>query len=225
MTLKKHAVLLPLLVLPLLFGCSSNKVAPEDYSGFLGDYSHLTEQQNASGAKVMAWVDPQLNLTRYNSVYVEPTQYFPKPNPTEKLSQQTLDQISSYYTQSLKRELGQVLRVVDQPSADTLVVRAAITGVSSHTQSLHAYEVIPIALIAAGVSTAAGIRDQDTVIATEADFLDGRTSKVVAQVVRKGTGQPLENSSQAMTAKDVKGVLDGWAKDMRLSYTKLRTLK
>lgn len=223
--MKKYAVLVPLLVLPLLFGCSSNKVAPEDYSGFLGDYSRLTEQENASGTKVQAWIDPNLNLTRYTSVYIEPTQYFPKPNPTDKISQQTLDQISAYYNQVLKREFGQVLRVVDQPVTDTLVVRAAITGVSSHTQSLHAYEVIPIALIAAGVSTATGIRDQDTVIATEAAFIDGGNSKVVAEVVRKGTGQPLENSSQALTANDLKGVLDGWAKDMRLSYTKLRTLK
>lgn len=221
--MKKHAVLLPLLALPLLLaGCSSNKVSSEDYSGFLNDYSHLSEQENASGAKVMSWVDPDLNLSRYTSVYVEPTQYFPKPAPTDKVSQQTLDQISAYYTQVLKREFGQVLPVVNQPSGDSLVVRAAITGVSSHTQSLHAYEVIPIALIAAGVSTATGIRDQDTLIATEADFLDGRTSREVAQVVRKGTGQPLENDKQAMTANDVKGVLDGWAKDMRLSYTKLR---
>lgn len=223
--MKKHAVLLPLLVLPLLFGCSSNKVSSEDYSGFLSNYSHLSEQENASGAKVMSWVDPNLNLGRYTSVYIEPTQYFPKPAPTDKVSQQTLDQISAYYTQVLKREFGQVLPVVNQPASDSLVVRAAITGVSSHTQSLRAYEVIPIALISAGVSTAVGIRDQDTVIATEADFLDGRTSKEVAQVVRKGTGQPLENDKQAMTANDVKGVLDGWAKDMRLSYTKLRAQK
>ncbi|WEJ69788.1 DUF3313 domain-containing protein [Pseudomonas sp. PSE14] len=221
--MKKHAALLPLFVLPLLLaGCSSNKVSSEDYSGFLNDYSHLSEQVNASGAKVMSWVEPNLNLSRYTSVYIEPTQYFPKPAPTDKVSQQTLDQISAYYTQVLKREFGQVLPVVNQPASDSLVVRAAITGVSSHTQSLHAYEVIPIALIAAGVSTATGIRDQDTVIATEADFLDGRTSKEVAQVVRKGTGQSLENDKQAMTANDVKGVLDGWAKDMRLSYTKLR---
>ncbi|MCJ1887328.1 DUF3313 domain-containing protein [Pseudomonas sp. LA21] len=223
--MKKHAVLLPLLVLPLLFGCSSNKVSSEDYSGFLSNYSHLSEQENASGAKVMSWVEPNLNLGRYTSVYIEPTQYFPKPAPTDKVSQQTLDQISAYYTQVLKREFGQVLPVVNQPASDSLVVRAAITGVSSHTQSLRAYEVIPIALISAGVSTAVGIRDQDTVIATEADFLDGRTSKEVAQVVRKGTGQPLENDKQAMTANDVKGVLDGWAKDMRLSYTKLRAQK
>jgi len=32
--------------------------------------------------------------------------------------------------------------------------------------------------------------------------------------VRKGTGVPLENDKQVMTAENVKGVLDGWASDL-----------
>jgi hypothetical protein len=104
-----------------------------------------------------------------------------------------------------------------------IVVRAAITAVSSSTEGLHAYEVIPIALVAAAVSTASGIRDQETTLATEAVFLDGANNKVVAQVVRKGTGKPLENDKQAMTANDVKPVIDGWASDLRQSYLKLKS--
>jgi hypothetical protein len=94
--------------------------------------------------------------------------------------------------------------------------------VSSKTEGLHAYEVIPIALVAAAVSTASGIRDQETTLATEAVFLDGGTNKVAAQVVRKGTGKPLENDSQVMKADDVKSVIDGWAADLHQSYLKLK---
>ena len=103
-----------------------------------------------------------------------------------------------------------------------IVVRAAITAVSSKTEGLKAYEVIPIALVAAAVSTASGIRDQETDLATEAVFLDGGTHKVLAQVVRKGTGKPLENDSQVMKATDVKNVIDGWAADLHQSYLKLK---
>lgn len=103
-----------------------------------------------------------------------------------------------------------------------MVVRAAITAVSSKTQSLKPYEVIPIALVAAAVSTASGIRDQDTDLATEAVFLDGGNN-VLAQVVRKGTGKPLENESQVMKADDVKGVIDGWASDLHQSYLRLKS--
>ena len=103
-----------------------------------------------------------------------------------------------------------------------IVVRAAITAVSSKTESLKPYEYIPVALVAAAVSTGAGIRDQETTLGTEAQFLDGASGKVIAQVVRKGTGKPLANDSQVMKADDVKSVIDGWASDLHQSYVKLR---
>ncbi|MEG2913350.1 MAG: DUF3313 domain-containing protein, partial [Pseudomonas sp.] len=43
-----------------------------------------------------------------------------------------------------------------------------------------------------------------------------------AQVVRKGTGKPLENDSQVMQANDVKAVIDGWASDLHQSLLKLK---
>ncbi|RVU10364.1 DUF3313 family protein, partial [Methylobacterium oryzihabitans] len=94
--------------------------------------------------------------------------------------------------------------------------------VSAKTKGLRPYEVIPIALVAAGISTATGIRDQDTSVATEAAFIDGNSNEVVAQVVRKGAGQELENDTQKLTLNDVKPVLDGWAKDMVSSFKALK---
>ena len=38
----------------------------------------------------------------------------------------------------------------------------------------------------------------------------------------KGTGKPLQNDKQAMTANDVKPVIDGWASDLHQSYLKLK---
>jgi hypothetical protein len=82
--------------------------------------------------------------------------------------------------------------------------------------------VIPIALVAAGVSAATGIRDQDTSLATEAAFLDGSDSRVVAEVVRKGAGADLDNSAQVMQANDFKAVLDVWAQDIAKSFHLLK---
>jgi hypothetical protein len=104
-----------------------------------------------------------------------------------------------------------------------LVVRPAITAVSAKTKGLQPYEIIPIALVAAGVSAATGIRDQDTTLATEAAFIDGGDNKVVAQVVRKGSGAELANSSEVVQAKDFRGVLDIWAQDIVKSYKELKT--
>jgi len=38
--------------------CSSNRVAPSDYSYFLKDYSRLQPAESPSGAPVMRWIAP-----------------------------------------------------------------------------------------------------------------------------------------------------------------------
>jgi len=203
-------------------GCASKITQPDEYSGFLSDYSQLKEAKSPSGVEVMRWVDPQLDLNRYTAVYIEPTQFYPKPQATTKIPDSTLNGINTYFNQALKRELGKSLPLANGPGPGVMVVRAAITAVSSKTEGLKPYEFVPVALVAAAVSTGTGIRDQETTLGTEAQFLDGASGKVLAQVVRKGTGKPLSNDSQVMKADDVKGVIDGWASDLHQSYVKLK---
>ncbi|MCP1463067.1 DUF3313 domain-containing protein [Pseudomonas sp. S3E17] len=203
-------------------GCASKVTQPDEYSGFLSDYSQLKEAKSPSGVEVMRWVDPQLDLSRYTAVYIEPTQFYPKPQATTKIPDSTLNGINTYFNQALKRELGKSLPLANGPGPGVMVVRAAITAVSSKAEGLKPYEFVPVALVAAAVSTGTGIRDQETTLGTEAQFLDGASGKVLAQVVRKGTGKPLSNDSQVMKADDVKGVIDGWASDLHQSYVKLK---
>ena len=60
----KYLPMLGVIVLLGLSGCAGNKVDSRDYSGFLGDYSRLTQQQSPSGAPVMRWIDPALDISR-----------------------------------------------------------------------------------------------------------------------------------------------------------------
>src|SRR4051812_10897962 len=57
-----------------LGGCASSQVDPSQYSGFLKDYSRLTPAQSATGAPVMRWIDPDVKLSTYRQVYIEPSQ-------------------------------------------------------------------------------------------------------------------------------------------------------
>ncbi|RBJ85543.1 DUF3313 domain-containing protein [Pseudomonas sp. MWU12-2534b] len=205
-----------------LVGCSSNLTQPDEYSGFLQDYSRLKEAKSPSGVEVMRWIDPKLDVSRYRAIYIEPTQFYPRPQATTKIPQGTLNAINQYYDQALRREAARSLPLAQGPGPGVVVVRAAITAVSSKTEGLKPYEVIPVALVAAAVSTATGIRDQQTTLGTEAVFLDGGSGQVIAQVVRKGTGKPLANDSQVMKAEDVKNVIDGWAADFHQSFAKLK---
>ncbi|WP_455827925.1 DUF3313 domain-containing protein [Pseudomonas kilonensis] len=205
-----------------LTACASKVPQPDEYSGFLSDYSQLKKATSPSGVEVMRWVDPQLDLSRYNAVYIEPTQFYPRPQASAKIPDSTLQGINIYFNQALQRELAKSMPLANAPGPGVLVVRAAITAVSSKTEGLKPYEFVPVALVAAAVSTGAGIRDQETTLGTEAQFLDGANGKVLAQVVRKGTGKPLGSASQVMKAEDVKGVIDGWASDLHQSYVKMK---
>ncbi|NWF09312.1 DUF3313 domain-containing protein [Pseudomonas salomonii] len=220
--MKSRLIISTLCVAIAMVGCAGKVTQPDEYSGFLSDYSHLKEAKSPSGAAVMRWVDPDLNLSNYTAVFIEPTQFYPKPQATAKIPDSTLNGINTYYNQALKRELAKSLPLASAPGPGVIVVRAAITAVSSKTESLKPYEYVPVALVAAAVSTGTGIRDQETTLGTEAQFLDGGSGKVIAQVVRKGTGKPLSNDSQVMKADDVKSVIDGWASDLHQSFVKLK---
>ncbi|MDH0647954.1 DUF3313 domain-containing protein [Pseudomonas sp. GD03858] len=198
-----------------LSACSADKLPP---TGYLTDYSVLSPHQGPSSGTLLSWVDPKLPRGRYIQVYVAPSRFYPAPTPSKRIPQDTLDQITRYYDAALTQELGKVMTVVDTPGPNTLVVRPAITQVSANTQGLHFYEWLPITLVAAGVSSAVGVRDRDSRIATELSFEAGTSGRVIAEAMLAGTGTPLENDRQVMTADNVKAVLDGWASDLRLLY-------
>ena len=199
----------------LLTACASNTTQPSQYSGFLSDYSQLKPAQSASGAPVMRWVSPDFKPENYRSVLVERPVFYPAPTPTAQVSQQTLDSIALYLQQAIRLELAGRLKVVEYADRDTLVLRSAITAVNLSPEGLKVYEVVPIALVAAAASTAAGTRDLNSSIYVELEAIDGRNSQPMTRVVRNGHGLQLENDSTQLSLKDIKPALDEWAKDAR----------
>jgi len=199
----------------LLAGCASNTPTPSQYSGFLSDYSQLQPTQSPSGATVMRWVAPDFQLANYSSVLVEKPLFYPAPTPSAQVSQQTLNDIANYLQQAIRLELAGRMRIVEQADRDTLVLRSAITAVNLSPEGLKVYEVIPVALVAAAASTAAGTRDLNTEVYVELEAIDGSNSKPMVRVVRKGHGLQLENDSTQLRLDDITPALDTWAKDAR----------
>jgi len=213
--MKLTAPILALSATLLLAGCASQTPTPSQYSGFLSDYTQLQPAQSASGAPVMRWVSPDFKPENYRSVLVERPLFYPAPTPDAQVSQQTLDEIALYLQQAMRLELAGRMRVVEHPDTDTLVLRSAITAVNLSPEGLKVYEVVPVALLAAAASTAAGTRDLNTEIYVELEVIEARNSQPMARVVRKGHGLQLENDSTQLRLKDIKPALDVWAKDAR----------
>ncbi|KIH83767.1 DUF3313 domain-containing protein [Pseudomonas batumici] len=204
----------------LLGGCTSKVTEREQYSGFLSNYNNLQQVTTTSGETAMRWVSPSWNPNAYDTVAFNQLELYPAPQPNERVSRQTLDELQNYMTRNAKGVLGQKYRVVSSENSApagsrTLIMRAAITGVNAENKGMKWYEIVPVAAVVGGVSAVTGHRDQDTTLFIEAEFIDARNNQTVAKVVRKVFGNTLSNASQNITTKDFKLALDKLGNDLQ----------
>lgn len=204
----------------LLNGCTSKVTERTQYSGFLSSYDNLQEVTTTSGEKAMRWVAPSWSPNAYDTVVFNRLELYPSPRPDERVNRQTLDELQQYMTQQASSVLSQKYRVLTNAKSAptgsrTLILRAAITGVSAANQGMKWYEVIPVAAVVGGVSAATGHRDQDTELFLEAEFIDASTNQTVAKVVRKTFGSTLSNASQTITANDFKAAINKLTSDLQ----------
>ncbi|WP_185747521.1 DUF3313 domain-containing protein [Pseudomonas aeruginosa] len=199
----------------LLNGCTSKTVSQEQYSGFLPSYDGLETVKTASGQKALRWVDPTFNVANYDKLIFQPLRFYPTPQTTDRIGQQTYDELLKYANTRLGEALSSRFQLVGFSSGPrTLEFRGAITGVSANTEGLKPYEVIPVALVLAGTMAATGERDQDTELYLEGELIDTSTGKAVLRVVRKGFGKTLSNDRQVVQFADLKPVVDELTNDV-----------
>lgn len=180
--------------------------AEKEDSGFLGDYSALTETKDSAGDTVMRYVNPKLKSGAYHAVMIDPAQYYPAPTPTKQVSSATLEEIRTYLDKGLRQKLGTQVKVVSEPGPDVLRIRPAITAVVPQTPGLKPYQYIPIAFI---VSSAKG-RGKEAAINVEVEAVDSLSGERMAASVRKGAGAKLASDDAQLTLKDLKPLLDRW---------------
>ncbi|WP_449554376.1 DUF3313 domain-containing protein [Lelliottia amnigena] len=206
----KVAVLSGLLALA---GCASKVAQPDQYSGFLKDYSGLQETTSATGKPTLRWVDPSYDPSKYDSIVYNPITYYPVPKPTTQIGQKLLDDLLAYTNTKMKAAMAQHKPLVATPGPRSLIFRGAVTGVSSKKEGLQFYEVVPVALVIAGTQMASGHRTMDTHLYFEGELIDASTGKPVIKVVRKGEGSELNNENSPMTLATLKKVVDDMATD------------
>jgi hypothetical protein len=204
----------------MLGGCTSRITQKEQYSNFLSDSNNLQEVITTSGQKAMRWVAPSWNPDAYDTVAFKQFELYPAPRPDDRVNLKTLQELQAYMTRSAKNVLDQKYSIVSNAhsapaGARTLIMRAAITGVTASNEGMHWYEVVPVAAIVGGVTAATGHRDQDTELYIEAELIDARNGQTVAKVVRKLFGETLKNASQPVTANDFKVAINTVSSDLQ----------
>lgn len=203
----------------LLTGCVSSVTQKEQYSGFLPNYDNLREATSPSGATVLRWVAPSFNPSVYSTVVFNQLELYPAPKPDERVNMQTLRDLQSYASASVRSVLSQRYRLVQTegavtPGSRALVMHVAITGVSASNVGMKWYEIVPVAAVNAGAGAVFGYRDQNSELFIEADLVDANTGQPVAKAVRKVFGKTLENDSQKISANDFKGAIKAMGDDL-----------
>ncbi|MBP0595751.1 DUF3313 domain-containing protein [Paraburkholderia sp. LEh10] len=208
----------------LIAGCASNNTPTQsEYSGFLGDYSNLQQTQDPNnGETILRYVNPKLNPSNYSAVIVEPLEMYPKAEPSEQLSQATIDQIRGYGTTCLRQAIASRVRVVETPGPGVVKVQVAITGVANTAVGLKPYQVVPMAFVATmAVNTVAGAPQQAKLL-VEARSTDSVSGEVLSKVVRTRTGERLgrvASNQPVITFESVKPIMDDWCDSVSKSVS------
>jgi len=171
--------LFPLLLLALLYGCASTPMATDTHSGFLADYSQLKANADGNSASYYAeGYDPK-NYGQINFAPVK-VQLSDKLLAQSEMDAAQQQKIGDYIAGQLNQRLSAGLQ---GQGSGTLTVRAALSGVTSSSEELSAWQYLPITLVATAAKEAAGARDQAPMLFLEAEAVDD-SGKVVAARVR-----------------------------------------
>lgn len=192
------------------------------HSGFLVEstYLKLQDVQSASGQKAKRWISSEVTPDKYESLLLEKTVLYPEPQGTDQVSTATLNEISAYLDEALRRELAGVVQLATEPGPRTLRLKPAITAAATKEMGLKAYQYLPIAFIATR-----GKRGTGAVLAVEYEMQDSSTGEVVGAGMREGTGKELKSPTDQLTLDHVKPVIDVWANDVRAFIEAARTKK
>ena len=206
----------------LVAGCAGNVPTKGDYSGYLGSYQDLKEVEGPNGEKFLRYANPMFTPANYDAVIVEPVTFYPKPQPTAQLTQETIDQIGSYLTDSLRQKIGEKVQVVDRPGPGVAKLNVAITGVAGEKEGLKPYQIIPVAFVITMASRGVSGTPEEAKLVVEARATDSVTGTTLLKVVRVGTGEGLEKNTEGermISLESVKPLIDRWAEEVAATAT------
>ena len=178
-------------------------------SSFLTDYSLL--RPGVEGQARLRYINSNVDWKSYKGIFIEPVVFINDAHAKADPKEQQI--LTSYYYNTLKTHLSTVLPIVDIQGPNVLVLRAALTNVTSEEPGLRTISVV---IPQARLLNAAQSLGSDTYAfvgsaQSEGEFLDGATGKILAEGVdgRSG-GISVENAGGGKWS-DAEHAMDYWA--------------
>jgi hypothetical protein len=191
---------------PAAQNTTAQKEAEIHKSGYLGPdeiYDRLVKTKTKSGKVVYRWKGPKLTKENFNSVLIENIVLYPKPEPTEQVSEDTLKRISAYTTNLLKEKIGAIVPLANEPGPGVLIMEPAITGVIIKTEGMKPYEILPVAAVFGAAKAATGTRAQDVLVQAEIKFIDSTNGELVGAAMRSIEGDKLKGKKDQLAVEDM----------------------
>ena len=165
------------------------------------------------------WISEKLKSGSYKHVIIDAVALSPMPEGLSSDQKTRLNELFTAFDQILLAELSSKTSVVEMPGVGIARIQPMFTSVTSSTQGMKAYEILPIAALLGGIKAATGTRAKEVELWLEAKVVDSQTNELLARIVRKGTAEQADRKQA--TVVDVREMLQEWAKDAAASAAKL----
>lgn len=214
-----------LLVLSCLSCTSAPKEQPLTFSGFLGSYSGFRPSPDDNGS--WTYEKPELNLTPYHTVMVDPLVIWNNPDPKQGgINDLDAWKLQVTFRERIVRALGDDYPVVDRPGPHVLRVRAALTDVAgdkAHPDVNSPGPLVPIAgeLLLRSTETLFSTNILEGKASLEAELLDAQTGERLVGYVEKRESSKTYSDNRHNLGPIVE-IFDYWALKLRQRLDKAR---
>ena len=193
----------------LLASCASEASGFKP-SGFLSDYSQLTEHEGESG---LMYYNENADFTVYDKVLIEPITVWAPESSEIAVPMDELDMLCKQMYASIKEAISEHKQVVESPGPGTARLRLAITEAVDQDVVMNLITTIQPAalLLGEGWTIASGTRLFVGAASMEGELSDSMTGEIlIAGVDRRQGGKDL--STGELT--HVKEAMDVWAQNI-----------
>jgi len=197
----------------LTIGCAGQKLAVENYSGFLLDYSKL--EPGPEGGVAKRYIKPGVDFKQYNKIMLDQVRFYFKPDAADKgIDADVIKELANIFDKAVINALGSAYPIVAKPGPDVMRIRVAITNMELSFRSANAIaSVTPEGMVNSMVNTGGtgkgtGVGE----IRMEFEFLDSSTNQLIAGGVDRRPGGEIDSVSKFGTADEA---FKFWAQRLR----------
>ncbi len=188
----------------------TGQTAPTAAAQFLGSDASLL-QPGAEGQAAFIYINPNVQWSNYKKVLLKPVEFW--DNPDTSVSPDDQKMLTSYFYNSLQKNLQQNFTIVDQPGPGVMTIAIAIINADAATPGLRSVSlVIPQARI---LNYAQSLATGHAAFAGSAEAAFKATDSVTGQLLgesvdRRIGGMAVSNAAQIQWG-DAEAAMDYWA--------------